>query len=100
MEFFESSLKLYRLQELKMFKNFMNRSEQKTSACLSSNRKTCQLGAHFILKKITTNLYIPVGLVFRISGSHPQDPGSTPGLGNILIYFKSDLFFLLTITLN
>ena len=26
---------------LKMLKNFMNRSEQKTCACLSSNTKTC-----------------------------------------------------------
>ena len=34
-----------------MLKNFMNRSEQKTYACLSSNRKTCQIGAHCIRKK-------------------------------------------------
>ena len=27
------------------------------------------------------NSHIPVGLAVRICGSHPQGPGSTPGLG-------------------
>ena len=46
----------------------MNRSGQKTCACLSSNRKTCQLGAHCIRKKITFNLDIALGLAVRICG--------------------------------
>ena len=67
-EFFKFSLKLYRLQELKLLKNFKNRSEQKTCACLSSNRRTCHLGAHCIRKKITFNLDNAVGLAVRICG--------------------------------
>ena len=46
----------------------MNRSGQKTCACLSSNRKSCQLGAHCIQKKITFNLDIALGLAVRICG--------------------------------
>ena len=64
----------------------MNRSEQKTCACLSSNRKTCQLGANCIRKKNTDNIKIPVGLAVRICSSHPQGPSSTHGLGNLLMF--------------
>ena len=46
----------------------MNRSGQKTCACLSSKRKTCQLGAHCIRKKITFKFDIAVGLAVRIFG--------------------------------
>ena len=68
-----------------MLQNFLDRSEQKTCACLSPNRKTCHKGAHFILK-ITDNINIPVGLAVRICGGYPQGPGSTPGLVNLLIF--------------
>ena len=61
----------------------MNRSEQKTCANLFSNRKTCQLGAHCIRKKITFNLDIAVGLAVKICGFQQQDTGSTPKLGNL-----------------
>ena len=71
-----------------MLKNFMNRSEQKTCAGLSSNRNTCQLGAHCIRKKITFNLDIAVGLASRVCGFHQQDTGSTPGMGNLKKKFK------------
>ena len=77
----------------------MNRSEQKTCACLSSNRKTCQLGAHCIRKKNTDNSNMPVGLAVRICSSQPQGPGSTPGLGNLII-FQLIFSSFLTITLN
>ena len=39
-----------------------------------------------VFEKNTENINIPVGLAIRISGSHPQGPGSTPGLGNLLIF--------------
>ena len=35
------------------------------------------------------NSHIPVGLAVRICGSHPQGPGSTPGLGTFLILCKN-----------
>ena len=37
-------------------------------------------------KKNTDNINIPVGLAVRISGAHPQGLGSTPGLGNLLVF--------------
>ena len=51
-----------------MLQNFLDRSEQKTCACLSSNRKTCQLGAHVFEKKVTFNLDNAVGLAIRNCG--------------------------------
>ena len=37
-------------------------------------------------RRISSNekKHIPVGLAVRICGSHPQGPGSTPGLGTFL----------------
>ena len=64
----------------------MDRSYLKTCACLSLNGKTCQSGVHFIGTKISTHDHIPVGLAVRICGFHPQGPGSTPGLGNLLLF--------------
>ena len=39
-----------------------------------------------IARRISSNekKHIPVGLAVRICGSHPQGPGSTPGLGTFL----------------
>ena len=34
-------------------------------------------------------IYIPYSLVVRISGFHPEDPGSIPGVGK---HFANDLF--------
>ena len=88
-----------------MLKNFMNRSEQKTCACLSSNRKTCQLGTHCIGKKFTFNLVIAVGLAVRVVSSvqdlwlSPTRPGFDSRIGKC-ITFLNDFFFILTITLN
>ena len=79
-------------------KNFMNRSEQKTCACLSLNRKTCQLGAHCIRKKLTFNLVIAVGLAVRVGSSvqdlwlSPTRPGFDSRIGkfiNFVINFSS-----------
>ena len=39
-----------------------------------------------VFQKNTDNNNIPVGLAGKICGSHPQGPGSTPGLGNLLIF--------------
>ena len=49
-------------------------------------------GVHFIGKKIRTHDHIPIGLAVRICGLHPQGPGSTTGLGNLLLFCK--LIFL------
>ena len=38
-----------------------------------------------LFEKNTNKFKIPVGLAVRICGSHPLGPGSTPGLGNLLI---------------
>ena len=50
-----------------MLKNFTNRSEQKTCACLTSNRKNVSIRRSRIEKKITFNLDIAVELAVRIS---------------------------------
>ena len=34
---------------------------------------------------------VPCGLTARISGFHPEGPGSTPGMGIILVYFINNL---------
>ena len=39
-----------------------------------------------ILNVLGTNVYIPRGLTARIAGSHPAGPGSTPGVGNLILY--------------
>ena len=44
------------------------------------------INALTIFEKNTDKIDIPVGLAFRICGSHPQGPGSTPGLENLLIF--------------
>ena len=36
---------------------------------------------------MVNSYYIPRGLTARISGFHPEGPGSTPGVGNI--FFES-----------
>ena len=43
--------------------------------------------ARTLFKKNTMNINIPVGLAVRISGSNPQGPGSTPGLGVLLAFY-------------
>ena len=37
-------------------------------------------------EKKTDKIVITVGLAVRICGSHPQAPGSTPGLENLLTF--------------
>ena len=77
----------------------MNRSGQKTCACLSSNRKTCQLGSHCIRKKITFKFDIAVGLAVRICGFTSMTRVRLPEW-EIYKKNKINFFFLLAITLN
>ena len=42
-----------------------------------------------LFEKNTNKFKITVGPAVRICGSHPQGPGSTPGLGNLLIISKA-----------
>ena len=46
----------------------------------------CAINALTIFEKKTDKSVITVGLAVRICGSHPQAPGSTPGLENLLIF--------------
>ena len=41
----------------------------------------------FCLKRSSPHSHIPYGLVARISGFHPEGPGSIPGMGRILFRF-------------
>ena len=81
-----SSLKLYRIHEHKNVEKLNGLAIVENLFNFIFEKQNLPIRRSLYWDEKRTQDHIPVGLAVRICGFHPQGPGWTPGLGNLLLF--------------